>query len=483
MSLGIARNAPNYDQLPIGLEPVEFNSNPEVVAQQWIAVLEDGVISESELDKYPELRNYIVNILGYGSIEAFLEAHKATGESVGPGGVRLSDKSLVAIGKSILGSLDGTGVYFAQGVGNQLPEDIDPETTFVVFTLQNGQKITFDGPNAGKIATEFAKIYNNSPTFRNIMVDLANRQDDQYSFHSVPLEATPKSQTLGFNFAGTSSGVQASGVFIQANPSFDFNIAATIIHEVTHDLNSTDGFREGSLPSAGESHSRQQSIIHSIIVDELNENGIDVNYDVDGDDYSQDILVFDKSFDSGIDQSSGEITSKSLVYDLNGNVVHDANGKPVNALDYYSMLYAMAKDFMAQGNYAAAAGILGMIPPNATITLTATNAQTGEKSETTYNVRKLMLQDLMFAADGADRFDSSGNTPLAKKNLENFFLFLTKNDNSGQWKSTITASARGIQYDLAGELPGYVYSGLDGVSGGVATGELNLPLPSGLVKA
>lgn len=475
MNLGIDRNVPNYDQLPIDSGSEELVSDPEVVAQQWVAVLKDGIISASEFDKYPALRNYIVNTLGYGSIEAFLEAHKATGQSVGSGGVKLSDESLAAISKSIFGSLNGAGAYFAEGPNNQLPQDIDPESTFVVFTLQNGEKITFDGPNAGKIANEFAKIYNNSPTFRNIIIDLANKQGGQYSFHSVPLEATPKSQTVGFNFAGTSPGVEASGVFIQANPSFSFNIAATIIHEVTHDLNSTNGLREGSLPSAGGSHSRRQSIIHSEIVNELKENGIDINYDVDGDDYSQDTLIFDKDFDSDVDQDSGEVTSNSVVY--------DENGKSVNALDYYTKLYAEAKTYIAQGNYAKAAEILARIPPNATITLTVTDAQTGEKSEATYNVRQLMIQDLMFAADGADRFDSSGNTHLAKKNLENFFLFLTQNDSSGQWKTTIAASASAIQYGLAGELPGYVYAGLDGVNGGVATGELYRQWQSGLFKA
>lgn len=470
MSLGIAGSAASYDQFAfgsagwLGVGDNVGRPDPTTVAEQWLEVMADGVISLSELKKYPELVAHIEKTLGYGSVKAFWEAHLATGKPVRPDGVKLSYQSLVAINTSIFGSLDGTGVYFAEGSDNQLPEDIDPESSFVVFTLQNGQKITFDGPNAGKIANEFAKIYNNSPTFRNTMVDLANKQGGQYSFHSVPLEAYAKGQVLGFNFSGTSSGKEASGVFIQSNPSFKFNLASTIIHEVVHDLNSDGGSQEGKSPSAGESHSRQQSIIHSVIVDELKENGIDIDYDVDGDDYSQDTLVFDKSFDDGADQDSGEITSTSLVYDLNGKVVLDANGEPVNALDYYANLYAMAKDFIAQGNYAAAAGILGMIPPNATITLSSTNAQNGERSVATYNVRQLMFQDLMFAADGADRFDASGEVILDKDKLEGFFNFLTNHDTSGQWSSTIDTAASLVHYGLFDELPGYVLAGLTGLT-------------------
>ena len=408
--------------------------NPADAAAQWDAAIADGAITKVELEQHPELAHHIEVTLGYGSIDVFLMAHRATGSVGSMGALRPSGQSIEAIDASISGSLDG-GVQYTEGSSNVLPTNIDPDSTFVVYTLRSGKKITFDGPRAGTMANEFGKIYNNSPTFRQAISTLAGRQGGQYSFHSAPL---PTSVT-GSNIAGTDGRHESSGVFIQSDPSVEINMAKTIIHEVIHDQHHED---HGGLDDAGAVHSREQTIAMSTIVNEIKENGEDIGIDVDGDDYSHNSLIFDGDYKTLDDTSSGAVTSNDVVF--------DENGTEVNALDYYTTKYTRAKVLLSQGRHQEAKAILDQIPPDAKITIQFEDQQSsGGKRAATYNVRKLMLQDLMFASDSSDRFDTGLDVSPLKRNTG---IFLSVLAHDGTWGETIKSAAADINFDLHREL-------------------------------
>jgi len=435
--------SPNYDIDIPGIDDIVAKSNPADVAAQWDAVKADGIITVEELRQYPELTHHIEVTLGYGSTQAFLGSHELVQPGSGNGNgtyLEPSEQSLEVIDASISGSLDG-GVQYTEGSSNLLPTNIDPESTFVVFTLRSGEKITFDGPRAGNAANEFSKIYNNSPTFRYTIITLAGRQGGQYSFHSLPMEGK-----LGINYEGTSDKSRRSGVFLQSDPSQNAGLTYAIIHEVAHDLHVAEGHdhdHEGVL-DAGTPHSREQSIYHSTIVNELKENGVDLGFDVDGEDYSNDTLVFDGDYDSSWDWSTDEATTE--------DVVIDENGTEVNALDYYTGKYGKAKDLIAQGRYEEAKAILNQIPPDAQITINFINPNTGIPKPVTYNVRELILQDLMFASDSGDRFNTGKQDLKFKTSLGEFLSDLSRD---GTWSATVKSAAADINFNLSRELISY----------------------------
>lgn len=444
-----------YNISELYIDEVNANSSSSSdVAEQWAAASADGVISKEELEQYPELAEHIVDTLGYGSLEAFLIAHQQTGIGNYRGEVTLSDDSIDAIDASISGSVD-SGDKYTESANNPLPTNVDPNSTFVVFTLLDGSTITFDGPGAGEVANEFAKIYNNSPTFRQTMMTLAGEQGGQYSFHSVPLPVDGNTYMLGFNLAGTEGALASSGVFIQSSDEVNVNIAAVIIHEVAHDLHPDDHDHDDEgLPDAGESHSREQSIYHATVVNELSENGINIDYDVDGDDYSHDVMIFDDDYDAFGDQRNGAVSTT--------DTVDDGNGNQVNAVEYYSSLYAEAKAHIANGDYDEAMAVMEKIPAEEQITLDFKNPQTSETTSITYNARELFLQDLMMASDNADRFNTGEDNTQDKSNLAGFFNYLIAEDSGGGWADSIDSAAAGIHFDLSEELPMYGSSGGSG---------------------
>jgi len=420
---------------------IDVGSNASNAAAQWNAVIADGAITKEELKQNPALAHHIEVTLGYGSIDAFLYIHGETGSIGSMGGLRPSNQSIEAIDASMSGSLDG-GVQYTEGSSNLLPTNIDPNSTFVVFTLRSGEKITFDGPGAGAMANEFSKIYNNSPTFRQAIATLAGRQGGQYSFHSVPLPVGATTQLNGSNIVGTDTRSQASGVFIQSHPLRDFNLAKTIIHEVIHDQHHEDHEDHGGLDDAGAVHSREQTIAMSTIVNEIKENGENIGIDVDGDDYSHNSLVFDGDYETLDDLSSGAVTSS--------DVVTDENGTEVNALDYYTTKYTRAKVLLSQGRHQEAKAILDQIPPDAKITIKYEDPQSsGGKRAVTYNVRELMLQDLMLASDSSDRFDTGLDVSHLKRNTG---IFLGDLARDAAWAETIKVAAADINFDLDEEL-------------------------------
>jgi len=413
----------------------EIQPNSIVAAEQWEVVRADGEISETELMQNPQLRHHIEVTMGYGSVGSFVGAHARTGTISLTGGVKLSQESMDAIDGSIADSVPG-GVQFHAGSSDVLLTDIPEDSSFVVFTLAGGQKVTFDGPRAGAMANEFAKIYNNSPTFRQSIVSLADKQGGQYSFHSVPLASGAYNYDAGYNRRGTSSDGM-SGVFLRSQPMNGFNLAGTMIHEVAHDLH---GDHEG-LPDIGDVHSREQSIYHSKVVNELSENGVDIGYDVDGDDYSQNTLVFDETyFSPPVDKVSTD------------DVVVDENGTTVNALDYYKGKYKQAKDLIAQGRYDEAKVILDQIPADAEITINYKDPGAVMKRPATYNVRELILQDLMFASDSGDRMNTGQDDSKFKTSLGEFLSDL---DRDGTWSATIESAATKIGFNLERELITY----------------------------
>lgn len=169
---------------------------------------------------------------------------------------------------------------------------IDDDATHVVLRLADGTEFRFDGPQAGRMANEFAKIYNNSLTFYQNINYLAEQQGGQYSFHSVPLT----NGSDGSNRPGTDENnlFQRSVVVIN---SMTTAITSVLIHEVAHDLH--DDLLPEDAPQevcrCGASHSRAQTLFISNIVNELEHAGIDTGINSDVDDYSNNSFVFDSS--------------------------------------------------------------------------------------------------------------------------------------------------------------------------------------------
>jgi hypothetical protein len=98
--------------------------------------------------------------------------------------------------------------------------------------------------------------------------------------------------------------------------------------------------------------------------------------------------------------------------------------------------------------------ILDQVPADAQITIIYDNPQEGSDGyQVTYNVRELMLQDLMLSTDRADRMDMDVDDSFVKAALGGFLNFLKSQDPA--WESTIQTAANDIFFDLKEEIPDY----------------------------
>lgn len=406
------------------------------ILEQMNNILEDSTISLHELEKSENeaFSNYVVEVLGYGSVRAFVRAHCGRTETQFENfrtEIPLNPESVNAIEKSITGSLFGEGFRFTADESSELPTNIDDDTTFVEFTLLDGQKITFDGPGSGKAANAFATGYNHSDTFAETIHQLAEKQSGQYGFHLLPLKQSNKGIVVGINFSGTDLPFQQSGVFLQSE--FQYNMLKTIIHEVGHDLH---GDSDEDLFHTGQSHSREHSMFLSVVVNEIETKGVDTGINVDADDYSSDTLIFDTSFRKNDHQT--------------------VRSEPRVDYQNYQSLYEELQTAINSGDFRQAKEIWDNLPPNAEIELSFKTPKVGWGETQTFNVRTLFLQDLMLSADSGHRFNDDTVNINQKFNLGVFLNIIVLSDFST--REAITTAAEEIGYELENELPIYAFS-------------------------
>lgn len=412
----------------------QVSDNAQKVFDQMNAVLADNEISITELNapENAELADYIVNDLGYTSIGEFVTVHgwrTKTRISTNDTQIPLETVSKEAIEASILGSLNNGGFRLSVNENEDLPNDLDGNLTFVELTLHDGQKVTFDGPFAGKAANTFANIYNNSETFAESMHQLLTDHNGNYPFHLIPLQPN----TTGTNTA-------ASGVFINSTRADRPNggLMRTMIHEVTHDIqqgHDHDHEDDEHLVDAGHSHARGQSLFLSTVINEIEESGFNTKINVDRDDYSADTLVFSDDY---------KPDHKTVRSDPPGDFEH------------YQDLFNEIREAINAGNFDQALAFLQYIGPNTTIDLSFKLPNgAGWTDPESFNVYTLFFQELMFLADSNDRFNTQ-NSLVDKTKLANFFTRLVYSDDS--FKDIINTAAEEIHYNLETELPLYAYA-------------------------
>ena len=165
---------------------------------------------------YPEFRDLIVNRMGYGSVFGFIQVALSNDDAwVDPKTHKqLNENVAFDMLFKRLNLPYGEGAVAANADSSGKLPEVDPEANFVEITLADSSIVTFDGPEAGQVANEFAKTYNNSKTFRTTMHHLAQEQNGIYSFHVFEQAANEDGMLSGFNFPGTQQGHRASGVYI-----------------------------------------------------------------------------------------------------------------------------------------------------------------------------------------------------------------------------------------------------------------------------
>ncbi len=420
------------------LNSTDLNRNQDqIIVEQMNQVLEDSTLSIEELEK-PEnqqLATYLVEVLGYGSIRAFVVAHASRSSTQVENKysqIPLTPENIDAIEQSITGSLNGNGLRVTADETGQLPTEVDETLSFVEFTLIDGQIITFDGPNAGQAANSFVIAYNNSETFATHIHFLASKQDDHYAFHLLPLKESNKGIVVGFNFAGNDSPLNQSGVFLQSE--HPYNLLRTIIHEVGHDLH---GENENDIHDTGNSHSREQSLFLSKIVNEIENQGINTGINVDADDYSVDTLVFNTNFKKN-DNSTVRSSPRS---------------------DYttYQTLFEQLNTAIDQGDFIKAFEIWSTLSDNPTIELSfRTPNGAGWTEPKTFSIQTLFLQDLMLSTDSGDRFNDNTNNIADKTNFGIFLNTIVM--HNPELRHTVYAAAEEIGYELPEELPLYAFA-------------------------
>ncbi|MEJ2754323.1 MAG: hypothetical protein P8104_00405 [Gammaproteobacteria bacterium] len=390
---------------------------------------------------YPELKELIVNRLGYGNIVGFIQLALSYDDAWVDPKTRQQLNENVAF-DMLFKRLDlpygESAVVANEDSFGKLP-DVDAEANYVKIKLADSSIITFDGPEAGRVANEFAKSYNNSETFRTTMHHLAQEQDGIYSFHIFEQAPNEEGMLSGFNFAGTQKGHNASGVYLN-RPSIGqdylgdrYSTMNTIIHETGHDLHDCTDC-DDDIPSPGGSHSREHSIYIGSIINEIENNGVNTNIDIDDDDYSNNISIF------------GLNTEKPTNMEF---------ADPA-AFDMWKQTYGKIQEAINLGDYRYAAQLMASIPPDETIELNATDPQEKGNTTVSYNVHELIAQELLLQADSDDWLNTDKGemkTIGEKFHLSNFFNYMNAVDSN--YSTVIDNAAATLNMDLGIELPGY----------------------------
>ncbi|MFT5084204.1 MAG: hypothetical protein ACI9Y1_002257, partial [Lentisphaeria bacterium] len=347
-------------------------------------------------EMYPELASHFSDTLGYGVISGVLPAFVISDTEADSLGHQTTFPSLYEelLYRANL-PLSDDAEFVSQDVSGDLPE-VDPEASYVEFTLLSGNKITFDGAEAGTAANNFARIFENSAIFRDAIENDATENGGSHGFHTYD---------TWIGEGGTSGHKPGYGTFLNINAS---NPLLGVIHNVGHELE--------------ESHSREHSLFVGQVINQLENNGIDTdaNTDFDFDNISNNIRVLD-----------------------------GFRGRWKLDEPEWSQLFIDAKTAMQDGDLDTLEGILSNIDADAVVTAD-TGFSGGE--ELSVNARELFIQELVLEADSDDWFntDKGGEvTANQKLTLATALSNLTITDPS--FREAIENASETLNIDLTEE--------------------------------
>jgi Ca2+-binding EF-hand superfamily protein len=397
-------------------------------------------------ETYPDLYEAVTTDLGYASFVDFMDvAHLDS--SVVSGEVTLAEKAADMLGAATSEGAEtrtvnsDTGTFVDASGGPAFIENED--ATYVKLVIgkdDSGEDmvVIFEGEQAGRAANAFMGTYNNSETFREATQAIVSTHDGSFGFHLVDMtnHGTPEG-TVGYNYTDPISG--ESSIYLNANLTRGNDeygsLRLTIIHEMGHSLEEGTAAAEEFGSNTGDAHGRPLSAFTGTVINEMENNGIPTGNDVDSDDYSSNLSIFDTDYyDPAVD------TSAPLV--------------PENAAEFqqYQAIYAAIKDAIAAGDYDKAQQLFASIDEDATITLVQEDPQhPGETHSTTYNVRELMVQELLLAADSNSYFDTNIDNTELNTNVGTFLNQLITNNVVSE--EFVVAQADAIGMDLSHDLP------------------------------
>lgn len=378
-----------YREIPASEHPdrVFFSEyNADDIQAILDTIFADGDITAEEIRNNPPLERLIVEGLGYASVERFVRYFDADGEG------NFNAVNFENLSASLRGLVDGN-YNVAVHVSDYPDVDIPADATFITIITDNGP-ITFDGPDVAERAGAFLLAYNESPLFA---------AEFDHLIEESPTGRFAVHQTHG-PWGGANPGGARQEFFVTEN---QYNgtgpTIQLLVHEGAHDFHYGHHEDESGIDT-GLSHSREQSIFHGAIFNELAAAGHDFGFHADKDDYSADILVL-----SGPDA---------------GNNVRDMDivGGPADA--DLERDYAAFQDAIQRGDYRAAYDIMKRYE-GAEVTITFRNPQYKESDTTrdydvTYNVQELMFQELLVNGDSEDWLNTDSPN-VSKDNIALFF--------------------------------------------------------------
>jgi hypothetical protein len=359
---------------------------------------------------YPELESTLVNQLGYDTVTNLLRVSGF--EDLNSPGALDAFKEQV---NYRLGLPESDSAVFQQ-VGDRIATGaLNDNAKFVELDFGGGQRVTFDGERAGEAANQFALVYNESPLFRNNFDHVLHEVEGNYNFHTY----NENSGRVAFN-------LNEGGETNLNTRHLGDGIHHALVHEIAHELHH-DGHG-----LTGQVHSREQTAFVAAVLNDLENRGFDLGNDVDDGDYGHDLSVFGPHSNYPYQQQDPQRFGE-LQATFNGIV--DANNK---------------------GDTASAIDLWESIPADESIQFSAIEPE-GRLNHINYdyNVRDLLVQELLFTADSDDLFNThkgDAQTALEKDHLGNFFEALVVHDPGNAQR--LHSAANQVFIDLGTELPG-----------------------------
>lgn len=431
--------------------------------------LEDFKAAEDAFDKFlaenfEAIHTHLTETLGYESFHGFMELLNAT-----PGAFS-DDWNITAKGEREIEyriglPFDAENAFEASvDSAGRLPQ-VDSTATFVSFTLKDGSRVSFDGPGAGRAANEFSTAYNNSETFQNTMHFLSEQQGGQYAFHMFNQSGAGGALiSAGFNITGTDTLYSSGGVYLNDPVNLEgmtfteYSLLGTLIHEVGHDLH--DCACHGAAPDTGSSHSREHTMFIGNIINEIENSGIDTGVDVDDHDYTNDISLFGAQSD--------DFKEGSNLEPINHIRIDEMSGEEINRFDEISDTYTKIQQAINDGDYGAALDLMSLIPANETMDFAIPDPQ-GLFASTVmeYNVREIIVQELLLQSDSDDWLNSDKGTNLTNHEKASLLSFIdAMKAKDPDFQQTVDNAAEALNMDLAIELKPFAGMTLDSVANG-----------------
>ncbi len=311
---------------------------------------------------------------------------------------------------------------------------IAPAATYVEVEV-DGITVIFEGDEAGIAANIFYDLYHNSPKFKEAFQAYMSGRGSTFHINTNNPESQPL--TLGATFTGSNALYLSVSLELFGRRSKE-DIMKTMIHEfghlfieagVTHTALSSDNVHtdhdHDHDHDVDHHHGREHSIYIGSIINDLQENGYEWSstFNVDEEDYSNDASIL-----SDDHKHQHKATIRGIIIALD---------KTPPDLD-------------------KALELLQKIDPTEETTLKQIDPQTNEESETTYNTRELIIQELMLQADSADWLGTDGEDNIDKAALTELMNKLVAEDP--KWIETIEHAAMTLGIDLNIEFPNYVHS-------------------------